>query len=180
MQWIVGLGNPGKAYEFTRHNVGWMVTDALAEIWAVEWHEQGKWQAVVGRSDKVGLIKPLTFMNKSGVAVRSVLQFYEKRALEGREYPWLVVVHDDLDMRLGTWKIEMGHGPKAHNGLLSLYEELGTDQFYHVRIGIDARETTSPRIPGKDYVLQPFPDDERKVIVEAISAIVKDLQTRIE
>lgn len=180
MQWIVGLGNPGKAYEQTRHNVGWMLADALAASLNVTWHEQTKWQAVVGRSDKMGLIKPLTFMNRSGVAVRSVLQFYEKKMLENQDLPWLFVLHDDLDMRLGTWKIEMGHGPKAHNGLLSVYEHLGTDQFYHARIGVDAREQTAPRIPGKDYVLQPFTGSEQQVIEEVISAMVKDLLPRFE
>jgi len=177
MIWIAALGNPGSEYERTRHNVGWMVADQLVERLSLSFELKPKFQAAIARSTTCGLIKPQTFMNRSGEAVRSVLQFYDADVLADPSR--IYVIHDDLDMRLGTWKLELAHGPKVHNGLLSLYQHLGTEQFWHVRVGIDSRIPGEPRIPGKDYVLQPFAKTELVELEPVISAIVEALEKTV-
>ena len=140
MKLIVGLGNPGQKYKNNRHNVGFMVVDELAR------HAPGKpWI----------LFKPQKFMNRSGVAVKN---------LRVRNLQDLFVVHDDLDIELGKFKISFGKGPKVHNGLRSIYEQLGTKDFWHVRIGIDNRLKTGFKGTGEEYVLQNFRPEEKKII----------------
>ena len=140
MKLIVGLGNPGQKYKYNRHNVGFMVVDELAR------HEPGKpWI----------LFKPQKFMNRSGVEVKN---------LRVRNLQDLFVVHDDLDIELGKFKISFGKGPKVHNGLRSIYEQLGTKDFWHVRIGIDNRLKTGFKGTGEEYVLENFRPEEKKII----------------
>jgi len=140
MKLIVGLGNPGQKYKNNRHNVGFMVVDELAR------HAPGKpWI----------LFKPQKFMNRSGVEVKN---------LRVRNLQDLFVVHDDLDIELGKFKISFGKGPKVHNGLRSIYEQLGTKDFWHVRIGIDNRLKTGFKGTGEEYVLQNFRPEEKKII----------------
>ena len=155
MKLIVGLGNPGKKYKNNRHNVGFMVVDELAR------HAPGKpWI----------LFKPQKFMNRSGVEVKKWLK---KR--KGRTLPDLYVIHDDLDIELGKYKITFGKGPKVHNGLKSIYEQLGTKNFWHVRIGIDNRLTTGFKETGEEYVLQNFRPEEKKVVGKTIKKTAKRL-----
>lgn len=139
MKLIVGLGNPGQKYKNNRHNVGFMIVDELAKLNLTD----------------VALFKPSTFMNKSGVAVKK---------LQVRNLQDLYVVHDDLDIELGKFKISFGKGPKVHNGLNSIYEQLGTKDFWHVRIGIDNRAAIGFKGTGEDYVLQNFRPEEREII----------------
>ncbi|MBU1071203.1 aminoacyl-tRNA hydrolase, partial [Patescibacteria group bacterium] len=114
MKLIVGLGNIGEKYKNTRHNVGFMVVDEL------EKHKEDL--------GKVMLVKPATFMNESGRAVAKMVRFY-KLDLDN-----LYVVHDDLDLKLGEYKIQKGVGPKVHNGILSVEKELGDKEFWRVRV----------------------------------------------
>lgn len=181
MIWIIGLGNPGVEYEQTRHNVGFMVIDALAAQHNLNFSNMPKQQAVVAKNDQLCLVKPLTYMNESGVAARSVLQFFDKQVLAADPLDMVYVVHDDLDIQLGQWKCELAHGPRMHNGLLSLYEQLGTQQFWHVRVGIDGahRQAEGGRIPGRAYVLQRFASDELPLLDDTISAILKTLETKL-
>ena len=116
MKLIVGLGNPGEKYERNRHNVGWLVVDELEKL------------GLKGFK----LFKPGGFMNQSGVGVKQWLKKLGEVDLES-----LYVVHDDLDIKLGEFKISFGKGPKDHNGLKSVYEQLGSKDFWHVRLGID-------------------------------------------
>ena len=139
MKLIVGLGNPGEKYKNNRHNVGFMVVDELAKY----------------NLPDVVLFKPQKFMNRSGVEVKN---------LQVRNLQDLYVVHDDLDIELGKYKISLGKGPKVHNGLRSIYEQLGTKDFWHVRIGIDNRAATDFRGTGEDYVLENFRPKEREII----------------
>ncbi|MEX0895606.1 MAG: aminoacyl-tRNA hydrolase [Patescibacteria group bacterium] len=183
MTWIIGLGNPGAEYAQTRHNVGYMVVDAFAQRLSLPFQTMTKQRAEVARNEAVCLIKPLTFMNNSGVAIRAVMQFFDKQLLDsqdGQTLDSVYIVHDDLDIELGQWKSQLGHGPKAHNGLISIYEQLGTEQFWHVRFGIDGshRQTDQGRIPGKAYVLQRFATDERAVLDTTISDILNTLETK--
>jgi peptidyl-tRNA hydrolase, PTH1 family len=179
MKMIIGLGNPGEKYQATRHNIGFMVLDALADRLQAHFELDKKHQAEVakGGSD-IWLVKPQTFMNASGAAIRSLIQFYK---LDQDPHIWqnLLVVHDDLDLETGRYKLQLGTGPKIHNGLLSLYQELGTKDFWHVRVGVDGR-MGDRRLPGQDYVLQPFLGEEQEAINQAISEVVQRLELEVK
>jgi PTH1 family peptidyl-tRNA hydrolase len=160
---IVGLGNPGEQYRSTRHNVGFFVVDELARRWNST-ISQEKWQAQyislsVGR-EKVHLVKPITFMNRSGKAVVNFLRFYKV------DPDQLLVVHDDLDMVPGRIKLVKGGGTGGHNGIKSLVESLGTKDFYRLKIGIGrpGNGTVHPDFPVDKYVLSNFTDEDFAVL----------------
>lgn len=153
MKLIVGLGNPGEKYKNNRHNVGFWVVDSLNKL---------KLAGAV-------FLKPQTFMNRSGIEVKKLVKKYP---LDKNE---LYVIHDDLDIELGKYKISLAKGPKVHNGLQSIYQQLGTKNFWHVRIGIDNREATGYTGSGEDYVLQNFRPEEREVVKGIIETVVKEL-----
>src|SRR6185369_4075580 len=117
MRLFVGLGNPGKKYEKTRHNVGWLVLDSL-QIPNTKFEVQKQFNAEVLKIGETILAKPQTFMNDSGVAVSAIVNFYKI------EPDNIYVIHDDLDIKLGEYKIQKGKGPKQHNGILSIEEKL--------------------------------------------------------
>jgi PTH1 family peptidyl-tRNA hydrolase len=114
------------------------------------------------------LAKPQTYMNKSGQAVQAVLHYYKLEPAD------LIVIHDDLDIPFGFFKTQTGTGPKAHNGLLSIYEQLGTKDFTHVRVGIEGR-LGKMDVPGKNYVLSPFTSEEAYLLETVIGQVVKEL-----
>lgn len=165
---IVGLGNPGKEYEYTRHNVGFRTVDAVAKKLGLSFESSPKLLSAVAKGSDMVLVKPQTFMNASGRAVQAVLQFYKLSPED------LIVVHDDLDIVLGEYKRQMATGPKSHNGLLSIYEALGTQEFTHVRIGVDGRENDRS-VPGNAYVLQSFSEVEETQLAEVIREVIDDL-----
>lgn len=154
---IVGLGNPGEKYKNNRHNVGYIAVDRLLK-----------------RNLSKGTIirKTNVFMNSSGKDVKKLYTQYHI------EIPDLWVIHDDLDIRLGEYKIQRGKGPKLHYGISSIEDELRETEFWRVRIGVDNREP-GPHFAkasrGEDYVLQDFTDKERKVLDGVISEICKKL-----
>jgi peptidyl-tRNA hydrolase, PTH1 family len=156
MKLIVGLGNPGKEYERTRHNVGFAFLDFLQETWDLEPFQQTpKWKGFVSAGtrdgNKIILLKPDTFMNRSGESVRSVTDFFKISTDD------IVVIHDDLDIASGTFKVAKGSGAAGHNGVADLIEKLGTKDFTRVRIGIGR---PPENIPADAYVLSPFSDEE--------------------
>lgn len=184
MQVIVGLGNPGSKYEKTRHNVGWMVVDKLAaQIKAPPFQFQKKFQADLTKLNQLILVKPQTFMNDSGLAVRQVLNFYadfnQGTPVAALTLPNLLVIHDDLDLETGSFKVHFGKGPKIHNGLLSIYQQLGTDQFWHIRVGVDGR-AGDRSLSGSDYVLKPFTVEERSVFDQVVPEIVAAVLARLD
>ncbi len=166
---IVGLGNPGAEYRLTRHNFGFMVLDALAEHWSVQL-KKIKFQAVYVedrfKGNKVVLAKPLTFMNESGRSVAPLMRYF-KVATEN-----MLVIHDDLDLPLGTLRIRPSGSSGGQRGIESITKLLGTQEFPRMRLGIS-------RPPGqmepKDYVLKNFlPNEEelKKIVLrQAIEAI---------
>lgn len=127
---VVGLGNPGASYEKTRHNVGFMVVDRLAAARGVSWRTAG--QGMIGEDKELGiwLLKPLTFMNRSGLAVAPFARRH------GIEAPEILVVADDLDLPLGTVRLRMRGSAGGHNGLKSIIEALGSEEFGRLRVGI--------------------------------------------
>ena len=163
MKIIVGLGNPGRKYERTRHNAGFMAIDKLAGLLRVELTQE-KHHALIGRaqvgSEEAILAKPQTYMNESGRAVAAMLRSAYAEASD------LIVLHDELDLALGTVRVKTGGGHGGHNGLRSIIENLGTADFIRVRIGIGRPE---PGIDPADYVLSPFLGEERQAVPEIMA-----------
>lgn len=169
MKMIVGLGNVGSEYERTRHNVGFMVVEKMAGSGG--WNNQGK--SETKKEAGVLFVKPQIFMNRSGEAVSELARFYKL----DMDDVW--VIHDDLDITLGEYKIQKGVGPKAHNGILSIEEQLGGNGFWRVRVGVDNRDEVSPRMSGEDYVLDSFSVEERKILDGVIEKIVEEIKNGI-
>jgi PTH1 family peptidyl-tRNA hydrolase len=163
MKIVVGLGNPGKQYEETRHNVGWMVLDRLAERAGWTGHARSRDAAatVHGRYDGLDLMlaKPTTYMNLSGIAVRKVLA-RQRAPLED-----MLVVVDDFDLPLGKLRIRPEGSAGTHNGLRSIIGELGSQKFARLRVGIG-----QPDRAAKDHVLSRFADRERVVVNQVLEA----------
>ena len=160
---IVGLGNPGEAYRLTRHNIGFMVVDRLAHRHRIL-VDKRRFEAVfgLGRVDErsVILAKPMTFMNLSGPAVRSLAHCFN---LDTKD---LLVIHDDIDLVFGRIKIKQKGGNGGHNGLKSLIEAFGSGAFARVRIGI-GRPDTKQEVKG--YVLNRFDAQQETVLDEVIT-----------
>jgi PTH1 family peptidyl-tRNA hydrolase len=164
MKLIVGLGNPGEEYKNTRHNAGFLVAEALtAQISKSKSQVPNKFK--IFKSDK--------FMNESGSFVKNLFDKYELNPSD------LYIVHDDLDIKLGEFKIQLGHGPKDHNGLNDVYQKLGSDEFWHIRVGIDNRPLDNKPM-GIEYVLQNFTDEEKKIIDGVVQKICKKLDTLLQ
>ena len=153
MKLIIGLGNPGEKYKNNRHNVGQMVIEKLQSI---------------SHNKNILLKKSGSFMNDSGDFVKSILT---KSKLETSN---LYIIHDDLDVTLGSYKIQFGKGPKIHNGINDIQEKLGTSDFWYVRVGVDNRDPNN-RIPGEQYVLEDFTNEERDILDKVIDEICKKL-----
>lgn len=172
MKLIVGLGNPGEKYANTRHNVGFLFVDRLqSAVYRNDiWESQKKHKSVVCNLKSVDciLVKPQTFMNESGVSVLSLTTFYKIPTAN------LYVVHDDLDIKLGEYKIQFGVGPKVHGGVSSIENTLGTINFWRVRVGVDNRDPQN-RTPGERYVLERFTTDEMTVVNKTIDIIAEDM-----
>lgn len=159
---IVGLGNPGRRYRGTRHNLGRDVVERLAAHLGVRLEEDGWVRSARARvgSTAVVLAVPETYMNVSGQAVRDLLRRRRRRPDD------FLVIHDDLDLPLGQLRLKPGNGPGGHNGVLSIIEALGTDKFPRLRIGI-GRPTAG--VDPTEFVLERFTSDEHPVIDAAIA-----------
>lgn len=157
---VVGLGNPGKEYAATRHNIGFLFLDYLAEKYRFTF-KGTKWQAEAAKDLSWGypvlFVKPQTFMNRSGTAVRAIADFYQVAP------PRIIVIHDDLDLPLGRAKIMVGRGAGGHNGIRSLIEHLGGNDFVRVRVGI-GRPGNAARV--SDFVLSRFGPEETALVSE--------------
>lgn len=162
MKLIIGIGNPDVKYKNTRHNVGLMVVDELVSVKVGPSKSASKGPTfITKRSDK--------FMNDSGSFVKKQLSKYPSILVSN-----LFVVHDDLDIPLGAFKIQFGTGPKVHNGLNDIYEKLGTSDFWHVRVGVDARDSEN-RTKGDEYVLSDFTEEEKVILNRVIKQICNQL-----
>jgi PTH1 family peptidyl-tRNA hydrolase len=163
MKIVVGLGNPGKQYEGTRHNVGWMVLDRLAERAGLAGHAKSRDAAATMRGRYKGLdlvlVKPMTYMNESGLAVRKALA-RERTPLED-----LLVVYDDFDLPLGKIRMRENGSAGTHNGMRSIVGELGTQKFARLRVGIG-----EPTHHAIGHVLSKFSAMERQVLDEVLDA----------
>jgi peptidyl-tRNA hydrolase, PTH1 family len=191
MRLVVGLGNPGSEFVATRHNVGWEAVDELASRlgWIGKNDEfnrlgKSKFDGILldgsvsvhsGTSERLLLLKPTTFMNDSGRSVQAAMAFYQLSPVD------LMVVLDDLALPCGKIRIRPGGSSGGHNGLKDIQRALGTDEYPRLRIGIDS---PPPRIPGRDYVLGRFTEEQRKAVDPAIDraaqAILRWIENGIE
>ncbi len=173
MKLVVGLGNPGREYENTRHNVGWWVTDHLAGVWRFPpWRAVPDGRATDGVVDgrRVRLLEPQTYMNLSGDALAP----YRHRPFWSVRNDLLVVV-DDVALPLGTWRYRVKGSAGGHNGLKSIEQALGTQEYGRLRIGVGAGEP----VPGaalRDFVLGEFGADEARVVLELYPAVVAGVE----
>lgn len=163
MKIVIGLGNPGKKYERTRHNAGFLAVDEIARDLRFSLSQE-KYHAFVGKCRMGGedalVAKPQTFMNESGRSVGAILRYTCAKAAD------LIVVHDELDLPLGTVRVKTGGGHGGHNGLRSIIEHIGTADFIRVRVGVGR---PAPGRDAADYVLSPFTAEEREAAAEAIA-----------
>lgn len=165
-QLIVGLGNPGARYGNTRHNIGFMVLEALAQDLALSFKKTRF--GLVAKGNGFWLLKPLTFMNLSGQAVGPMLRWHRLTPSD------LFVVGDDLDLPLGRVRLRRGGSSGGHNGLKSIIETIGTDQFSRLRLGIDRPPAGTPVI---DWVLTPFSKTEQELLGQVIARATKAVHT---
>ncbi len=171
-QLIVGLGNPGSKYDQTRHNIGFVVVDALAQMWSIPLADHRKFQGKFGEglgagNQKIRLLKPTTFMNNSGQSMRAVMDWY-KLPPEA-----ILVVYDEMALPLGTLRLRLSGSAGGHNGMKSAIAHLGSQDFPRLRIGIGAAK--APNGADKDtisHVLGTFSKAEAKIVTEVIQLVV--------
>ena len=161
---VVGLGNPGREHDATRHNAGFLFVDALASRLGATLSPEARFHGMLGKTPSgVRLLKPSTYMNLSGRAVAAVANFF---AIAPEA---ILVVHDELDLPAGEAKLKLGGGVAGHNGLKDVRMQLGTADFWRLRLGIGhPRDSAIPQQEVVDYVLRPPPSAERALIVAAI------------
>jgi PTH1 family peptidyl-tRNA hydrolase len=169
---VAGLGNPGREYERTRHNAGWLVLDELARRHGGSWRSKfsGSLSEVRFRDARVALLKPETYMNESGRPLGAAARFFKV------EPEQVLVVHDDVDLETGRLQARAGGGLAGHNGLRSLAQHLGSQDFLRLRIGV-GRPGRGDQRSVADWVLSPFaPEDDAEALVsrasDAVEAIV--------
>lgn len=156
MKLIIGLGNPGEKYTNNRHNVGYVVIDKIKNNNL--------------RIKNTTTVKTNTFMNDSGTSVKELLS---KNNVSNEN---LYIIHDDLDLPLGSWKMQLAKGPKDNGGINSIEQVLGTENFWRIRVGIDNRNPEK-RTSGEEYVLEDFTEDEKDILDKVINDICKKLET---
>ncbi|WP_282597734.1 aminoacyl-tRNA hydrolase [Bacillus sp. REN3] len=163
MKLFVGLGNPGRQYDKTRHNIGFEVIDELSERWDIPL-DLAKHKGIfgIGRTggEKVILLKPLTYMNLSGESIRAVMDYYDVDIED------LVVIYDDLDMPTGRIRLRQKGGAGGHNGIKSTIAHLGTQEFKRIRVGISRPQNG---MAVTDWVLGRFTSEEQAKMAEAVT-----------
>ncbi len=177
MKLIVGLGNPGKEYEETKHNIGYWVVDAFAGQHHISLPEI-KGEARIGRSrwrsahEEIDflLVKPLTFMNRSGRSVRAMLDLFPVSPSD------IIVIFDDLDLPCGRIRLRSKGGAGGHRGVGSVIEEVGAEAFIRLKIGIGR----DPQCNPSDYVLNPFRPDDKRLVLNGVEKAVALLPLLLE
>lgn len=174
MKLVVGLGNPGRQYEATKHNIGFMVIDAIAEaVTHTPWREEQKAEVCSFTLDgeKILLVKPQTFMNASGEAVGPLMRYYKIDPSD------VYCIYDDMDLPVGKLRIRPNGSSGGHNGIKSLIAHLGTENFPRFRVGIGR---PLPQWTVVDYVLAPFGEDVQDKVVKGIKDTTKALLGTLE
>lgn len=182
---FIGLGNPGQEYEKTRHNAGWLAIDELIRAWEnpaipTQWKVEKKLHGSLAKLRHLNqdcfFLKPSTFMNDSGLSVAAAVKWFldEDPTEPDQDFRQVIVLHDDLDISLGKYKLQYQSGPKAHNGINSIRQHLHSDKFWIARLGIDTREGDRS-IPGQAFVLQAFSGAELKTLRASVQTLSEEL-----
>jgi PTH1 family peptidyl-tRNA hydrolase len=178
---IIGLGNPGSRYDRTRHNIGFVAVDALAQFWQVSLSTHKRFQAELGEKrwfngQRVKLLKPLTYMNQSGQAIRAVVDWYN---LPIRS---VLVVYDDLDLPIGKIRLRLSGSAGGHNGIRSAIAHLGTQDFPRLRIGIGNPQTSTQgrQQDTISYVLGRFSSQEAQLLPEVMQLVIGAVELSLE
>lgn len=177
MKLIIGLGNPGKKYEHTRHNAGFLAIDYyLKDLETISCSSRFQGQICEAHFTahdshsgpvKTFFVKPQTYMNSSGDAVKEIAKFY-KVDIETD----LLVIHDEIDLKFGFWKPAFDSRPAGHNGVKSIIEQMGTQKFNRIRIGVESRKSRLES-PTDEYVLSPFSSDELTALQQTVFPAVR-------
>lgn len=164
MKLVVGLGNPGEIYQYSRHNSGFMAVDFFVrQLGYPEFRQDKISGSLVSSQDKCFFLKPQDFMNRSGDAVGRLQSYYQIPSEN------VLIIHDDLDLELGSWQFVFAKGPKVHNGVASVVQATG-EQTYRLRLGVDSRQLEPFAGSGADYVLKPMSQSEQTTLESSISA----------
>lgn len=168
MKLVVGLGNPGKKYERTRHNVGFMVVDALAKEFNLVLKKHAQFQSIIGEVDKIVLAKPQTFMNNSGLAVRSIAKKYRIKPED------ILIVNDDIDMELGKLRYREIGSSGGHKGLQSVIDQLKTNILPRLKIGIGRSDKLEPN----EYVTSNFSNTQLAQVKKVLPMAVRTIKEK--
>jgi len=167
---IVGLGNPGAEYERTRHNIGFNVVDSLASEWGLAWQHSKSWHALWAKGEHGILVKPASYMNRSGEPLAAVANFYKIEPAE------ILIVLDDFALELGRLRLRLEGGAGGHNGLESIIMHFGTEAIPRLRIGIGA----APSAGAVDYVLGRFFEEERPMVEKTVARAADAVKCAID
>ena len=159
MKLIVGLGNPGTKYSKTKHNFGFWIIDQLVSKRSLK-YKPGKGDFIFAKNQECVFVKPTTYVNDSGLAIKNILNYYDQISIDD-----LIIIYDDIDINLGKIKFRFKGTDGGHKGIQSIIYHLKTDIFHRLRIGI---ATDMSMRPSEDYVLKPFPKKYSKVVDEVI------------
>jgi len=178
---IIGLGNPGKKYEFSRHNLGFLVLDRFSKKNLFEFKSSKKFKSKISKGSfgrkRVVLIKPQTFMNNSGKAVKSLAANYKRQTTN------IWVIHDDIDLPLGKMKIVKNRGAAGHKGVQSIINEIKSKNFVRFRLGINPRYKTMKQWSDesmKKFVLKKFTKREKEIVKKVVENCVKALEITLK
>jgi PTH1 family peptidyl-tRNA hydrolase len=190
MKIIVGLGNPGKKFKKTRHNLGFIVVESLRSKFKnfSNWKKSKKFLSEISEGkideERVILVKPQTFMNNSGKAVKSLIRNFLLNKAMAELSRHLFIIHDDIDIPIGKFKISIGRGSAGHKGVQSIINEIGTEEFVRFRIGIgtESNKAANNRTASnrKDFVLQRFSKKEEKALKEVIKKACQAIEMAIK
>ncbi len=181
MKLIVGLGNPGEKYASVRHNLGFIVVDKLVASSKdqVAWEDSKKFKSQIAKSKNIIFVKPQTYMNNSGLAVKLLTTYYKLPTTD------LIVVHDELDLPLGKIKVRIGGAAAGHHGVESIINTLKTDKFIRVRLGIGNLRTQSGEHKGQSisaekFVLEVFLHSEKSQVKQMVKKALKAVDLILE
>lgn len=178
MKLLVGLGNPGEKYKNVRHNLGFEILDEFVKKmdgggWKIgveggKWKMEEKFKAEIIKVSELLLVKPQTFVNKSGIAVSLIASYFKVHPED------VIIIHDELDLPLGKIKVRLGGSAAGHHGVESIIDALGTDQFVRVRLGIGR-----VAFAAEEFVLEPFLPDEKPQVNQMIKRAVKIIEASL-
>ena len=167
---VAGLGNPGSEYNGTRHNIGFAVVDRLATEWGLSWQHEKNWHVLWAKGPNAILVKPTSYMNRSGEPLQAIAHFYKIKPSE------MLIVLDDMALPLGRLRLRPDGGTAGHNGLESVIVQFGTEEIPRLRVGIGA----APREGSVDYVLGRFFEEERPLVDKSVGRAVEAVKCAID